>query len=127
VLALSESLYHELTFAGARVGVSVLCPEAVATGIADAERNRPARRRPVDAARSPEAALTDQAIREAIAAGVDPALMAERVERAIREGRFYVLAEDDEWRRACDTRLEDIRLGRNPTFSVPGAARAEET
>jgi NAD(P)-dependent dehydrogenase (short-subunit alcohol dehydrogenase family) len=127
VLALSESLYHELTFAGGRVGVSVLCPEAVATGIADAERNRPARRRPVDAARSPEAALTDQAIREAIAAGVDPALMAERVERAIREGRFYVLAEDDEWRRACDTRLEDIRLGRNPTFSVPGAARAEET
>jgi NAD(P)-dependent dehydrogenase (short-subunit alcohol dehydrogenase family) len=126
VLALSECLHLELTFAGGRVGVSVLCPEAVATGIADAERSRPARRRALDVARSPEAALTDQAIRDAIAAGVDPALMAERVEGAIRERRFYVLS-DDEWRRSCETRHEDIRLARNPTFSVPGAAPGEET
>jgi short-subunit dehydrogenase len=126
VLALSECLHHELTFAGGGGGVSVLCPDAVATGIADAERNRPARGRPVDVARTPEAALTDQAIRDAIAAGVDPALMAERVEAAIREGRFYVLSDDD-WRRACETRHEDIRLSRNPTFSVPGAGQGEET
>ena len=120
VLGLSECLYHELALAGGRVGVSVLCPEAVATNIADAERARPARWRAPDAPRSPVAALTDQALREATAAGTDPAVMAERVERAIRERRFYVLAGGD-WGRACETRLEDVRLGRNPTFAVPGA------
>ena len=41
---------------------------------------------------------------------------------AIREKRFYVLAEDD-WKRACDLRCEDVRLARNPTFVVPGAGR----
>ena len=38
VLALSESLYHELKLREAKVGVSALCPELVSTGIADAER-----------------------------------------------------------------------------------------
>jgi hypothetical protein len=44
--------------------------------------------------------------------------MADRVVRAIRERRFYVLAEDD-WRRAAELRCEDVRLGRNPTFAPP--------
>ncbi len=35
VLALSEVLYHELRGTGARIGVSALCPEAVATNIDD--------------------------------------------------------------------------------------------
>ena len=38
VLALSESLAGEL--AGSNIGVSVLCPAAVATGIVDSDRNR---------------------------------------------------------------------------------------
>jgi len=126
VLALSESLYHELALAGGRVGVSVLCPEAVATGIADAARARPPRWQPRDVPRSAAAEATDQALREATTAGVDPAVMAERVERAIRERRFYILSEDD-WRRCCATRLEDIRLGRNPTFAVPEAALKERS
>ena len=41
VVALSESLYFDLQFVGAPVGVSVLCPEWVRTHIADSERNRP--------------------------------------------------------------------------------------
>ena len=42
VVSLSECLYHELKQAGAPIGVSVLCPAYVQTGIADAERHRPA-------------------------------------------------------------------------------------
>jgi hypothetical protein len=51
--------------------------------------------------------------------GLDPSVMANRVVAAIREDRFYILAED-EWRDACEVRLDDIREARNPTFSPPG-------
>ena len=122
VLALSETLYHELRGRGARIGVSALCPEAVATGIGHSERVRPPHlARKSGEAEGPEFALVEGAIRETIARGLDPQAIAERVVRAIREDRFYVLPEDDPWLGACASRLEDIRLGRNPTLAVPGA------
>src|SRR3954470_11440462 len=42
VVSLSETLYHDLRERNSRVGVSLLCPAYVPTGIADSERNRPA-------------------------------------------------------------------------------------
>jgi NAD(P)-dependent dehydrogenase (short-subunit alcohol dehydrogenase family) len=122
VLALSETLYHELRGRGAPIGVSALCPEAVATGIGHSERVRPPHlSRKSGEAEGPEFALVEGAIRETIARGLDPQRIAERVVRAIREDRFYVLPEQDPWLGACAARLEDIRLGRNPTLAVPGA------
>jgi hypothetical protein len=45
--------------------------------------------------------------------------MAERVVDGIRAGRFYLLSEEGgAWRESCNTRLEDIRLARNPTLSL---------
>jgi NAD(P)-dependent dehydrogenase (short-subunit alcohol dehydrogenase family) len=41
VVTLSEALHHDLRERGSGVGVSVLCPAYVPTGIADSERNRP--------------------------------------------------------------------------------------
>jgi NAD(P)-dependent dehydrogenase (short-subunit alcohol dehydrogenase family) len=41
VVALSESLRAAFTAMGAKIGVSVLCPGIVKTGIVDSERNRP--------------------------------------------------------------------------------------
>jgi NAD(P)-dependent dehydrogenase (short-subunit alcohol dehydrogenase family) len=118
VVALSESLHHELRFRQAPIGVSVLCPEAVATHIDRADRNRPASLLPPSAAASAEREMVDQSIRDAVRQGTPPKAIAERVLSAIRENRFYVLS-DDVWRRACEARLEDIRLGRNPTFVPP--------
>ncbi len=40
VVAITETLYHDLRVARASIGVS-LCPAFVPTGIADAERTRP--------------------------------------------------------------------------------------
>ena len=40
-LALSESLYLELQTKRAEIGVSVICPELVATKIGESQRNRP--------------------------------------------------------------------------------------
>src|SRR5688500_18514267 len=42
VVALSESLHHDLKERSSNVGVSVLCPAYVPTGISSSERNRPA-------------------------------------------------------------------------------------
>ncbi|MFL5311122.1 MAG: SDR family NAD(P)-dependent oxidoreductase [Myxococcales bacterium] len=42
VVTLSETLHHELRLANASIGVSVLCPAYVPTGISRSERNRPA-------------------------------------------------------------------------------------
>jgi NAD(P)-dependent dehydrogenase (short-subunit alcohol dehydrogenase family) len=122
VVALSECLHHELALANTRVGVSVLCPELIATQIHRAERNRPA------SLRGPEPGAVGRTARElvgkAIAAGVEaglpPAVIAERVVAAIRDERFYILAED-RWREACNLRLDDVRAGRNPTFAPPQA------
>jgi NAD(P)-dependent dehydrogenase (short-subunit alcohol dehydrogenase family) len=117
-LSLSETLYHELTSRGAPIGVSVLCPELVDTRIGDAGRNRPeAFARKHDHEDSPESQVVDEALRTFTRAGVAPTVLADRALQAVRDGLFYVLSPEGRgWRKACETRLEDIRLSRNPTF-----------
>jgi NAD(P)-dependent dehydrogenase (short-subunit alcohol dehydrogenase family) len=119
VLSLSESLYHELTSRQAKIGVSALCPEAVATSIDHSERNRPASL-PASVDRTEEQGFVEQALRDQIKIAPPPGVIADRVIAGIRENRFYILSEDG-WRDACNVRLEDIRLARNPTFAVPGS------
>ena len=120
VLALSECLYHELALRGSKVKVSVLCPEMVATHIETSARNRPASLQPPsgELTESRERKLVEQGIAEAIKQGVAPSEIAERVLRAVREERFYILS-DGSWRKACNSRMDDIREGRNPTFAPP--------
>lgn len=118
-LSISETLYHELGQRGASIGVSVLCPELVATRIGHAERNRSERyaRKDEDPAEHPERDLVEAALREFTKAGAPPATLAERTFEAVRDQRFYVFPPAKTgWRHACDTRLEDIRTERNPTF-----------
>jgi len=118
VVGYSEALYHDLTSSGAKIGVSVLCPELVDTRIADARRNRPKDLAGFDFS-SPERDLAEGSLRTlASSKGVDPTVLADRALEAIRDNRFYVLS-DDGWRRSCETRLEDIRLARNPTLAIP--------
>ena len=118
VVGYSEALYHDLTTTGAPIGVSVLCPELINTNIAEARRNRPADLPGFDFT-SPERDIAEGSLRQLAAQqGIDPMIIAKRVLDAIGENRFYILS-DDGWRRSCETRLEDIRLGRNPTLSIP--------
>jgi len=123
VLSLSETLHLEMQARGAPVGVSVLCPELVDTAIGASERSRPAHLQRKDGeGESPERDLVEDAIRQATATGLDPRVLADRAIDAIREKRFYVLpAEGDPWRVACNTRLDDIRLARNPGLVTPGS------
>jgi NAD(P)-dependent dehydrogenase (short-subunit alcohol dehydrogenase family) len=122
VVALSETLRLELAARGGTVGVSVVCPEAVRTGIARADRNRPEDRRIAETDLTPERRAVSAAITHAAESGIDPAVIAERTERAILEDRFWVLAEDPYWRGIFERRLDGMRHGRDPAFDAPGDA-----
>jgi NAD(P)-dependent dehydrogenase (short-subunit alcohol dehydrogenase family) len=118
-MSLTETLYHELRAKQAPIGVSALCPELIRTGIGRSERNRPANLKRPDESASPEQGMVEQAIRDSIQGGIDPARMADRVVEGVREDRFYLLADEGTtWEAACHQRLDDIRLRRNPTFGA---------
>ncbi len=107
VVTLSETLHYELRAAGSQIGVSVLCPGAIHTHIADAERNRPP-----ELARGPNAAA-NAVLRAGLEAGMDPAEVADLVVRGIREGRFYLLTHP-ELKAGVERRMRDILEDRVP-------------
>jgi NAD(P)-dependent dehydrogenase (short-subunit alcohol dehydrogenase family) len=85
VVFLSESLQLDLDAAGARIGVSVLCPGYIPTRILESERNRPATL--ADAAPPPSTPRTTDGVQPQM----DAADVARQVVEAIGEGRFWVL------------------------------------
>ena len=94
VVAMSEGLAAQLKPLG--IGVSVLCPSYVRTGIGESGRNRPQRYGPaptLDPA-SPAAALVAE-IALRVQAGLDPAAVAARVLDAIRNDELYVFTHSD--------------------------------
>jgi NAD(P)-dependent dehydrogenase (short-subunit alcohol dehydrogenase family) len=112
VVTLSESLYHDLRERSSRVGVSVLCPAYVPTGIADSERNRPTGSAP---GQFSEKTKEKQAnMRKAVASG---RLSAEDVARAVvaavKAERFYILTHP-KIKGAIRARMEDILEERAP-------------
>jgi NAD(P)-dependent dehydrogenase (short-subunit alcohol dehydrogenase family) len=89
VVSMSEGLATQLRPFG--IGVSVLCPSFVRTGIAESGRNRPQRYGPaqtVDPA-SPSAAIVAEITRR-VQDGLDPAAVAADVLDAIRNDELYV-------------------------------------
>lgn len=117
-LALSECLFHELAMTAPQIKVSCLCPELVNTGIATSSRNRPAELAEENITDMQKMSMT--AITDATAGSLAPRVLAERVLQAIKDQDFYILPpSDNPWRDTANTRLEDLRLARNPTFAPP--------
>jgi short-subunit dehydrogenase len=114
VVALSETLHHELALQGAALRVSVLCPAWVSTRISDSERNRPAALGELPA-QNPQEAMMRDVVRGLVAAGLAPTRVAELVLEAIREERFYVLTHPD-FMPLVRQRMEGILEQRNPSF-----------
>jgi NAD(P)-dependent dehydrogenase (short-subunit alcohol dehydrogenase family) len=115
VVALSESLYHDLRERNSKVGVSVLCPAYVPTGIVDSERSRP---KELAASPKSEPTLAREAmLRKAVKSGkVSADQVAQAVVAAIKEERFYILTHP-KIKGAIQARMEDILNGcapRNP-------------
>lgn len=115
VVTLSECLYHDLQARGAKIGVSLLCPAYVPTGIADSERNRPAVLHNPPRPRSPEDLEREQMMRHAVESGrIKPEEVAEMVFDAIVRERFYILTHP-RIKGAVEARVQDIIEDRNPT------------
>ena len=115
VVALSESLYHDLRERNSKVGVSVLCPAYVPTGIVDSERNRP---KDLPISTKSEATLAREAmLRKAVTSGkISADQVAQAVLAAIRDERFYILTHP-RIKGAIQARMEDVlneRAPRNP-------------
>ncbi len=117
VVALSESLYHDLAERGSRVGVSVLCPAYVPTAISDSERNRPAELANPRKEKSAEQLAKEAMLRKAVQSGkISAEEVAQAVVAAVKDERFYVLTHA-RIKPAIRARMEDIleeRAPRNP-------------
>lgn len=97
VVAISESLHHELSLTGSPVRVSVLCPGAVSTRIVDADRNWPARLGPrPQPPGDPALQAVGEMVRRHIAEGLPPERVAGMVVAAVREERFWILTHPDQ-------------------------------
>jgi NAD(P)-dependent dehydrogenase (short-subunit alcohol dehydrogenase family) len=114
VVTLAETLHKELEMMGSAVGVSVLCPGWVNTGIGDSARNRPAELQNEPAPGVAPAPGDSSMLNGVLASGLDPGVVAEQVIDAVKANRFYILTHDD-WRPMMETRFEDIREGRHPS------------
>ena len=118
VVALSETLYHDLALVQAKIGVSVLCPAFVPTGIAHSHRNRPA-----ELANSlpptPSMLAAQQASVKAVESGrISAAEIAAITFAAIDAGQFYIVPHV----RILDSvqqRMSDIVSCRNPSSVIP--------
>ncbi len=90
VVALSETLYHDLNLAGSTIGVSVLCPAFVPTGIAQSHRVRPAELLNADALTASQR-IAQSASEKAVASGrITAEEIAQLTFDAVRDSRFYV-------------------------------------
>jgi NAD(P)-dependent dehydrogenase (short-subunit alcohol dehydrogenase family) len=124
VVSLSETLFHELALSDASIGVSVLCPGYVNTNIAKAGRNRPpelqnepsVKMEREKLAATPAAEAVRQANVAALREGMSPLQVADEVLAAVREKKFYILANAGPFRAMAHTRLEDVKQERNPTI-----------
>lgn len=92
LVALSESLDIELKALGARIGISVLCPGMVQTGLTQPGRDHPAS---TASAPSPAAMAFYQGSQKAAQqASVTAQFVAQKVVEGIRANRFYILTHE---------------------------------
>jgi len=122
VVAMSETLYHDLGLVTDQVHAHVLCPFFVPTGINQSARNRPGElAEDVKPTRSQliAQATTSQAVTKG---KVSAAQVAQFVFDACAQNQFYIYSHPKSLA-SVQVRLEDIMLPRNPTD--PFAAKPE--
>ena len=112
VVALSETLYQDLSLVTGQIGASVLCPYFVDTGISQSFRNRPA---DMDGNPTRSQKVQHAMISKAVASGkVSAAEVAQLVFDAVARNQFYIYSHPKAIG-AVQTRLEDVLQARNPS------------
>ncbi|MFD0666951.1 SDR family oxidoreductase [Ramlibacter sp. GCM10027632] len=120
VVALSETLHHDLSLVTDQVRASVLCPYFFPTGIHQSQRNRAdAPAAPPTASQRVGQAMFDSAVQ---GGQVSAAEVAQRAFEAVAQDRFHVFSHPGLLQPVAD-RAEALVAGRNPPD--PFAARPE--
>ncbi len=114
VVTLSETLYSELTAMKARVGISLLCPAWVPTGIDRSDHNRQERFGALVPASDISVPYEDRMAKAVRSDRLTADDMADAVFEAVSENRFYIIPHD-RIKGALKLRMEDILEARNPT------------
>ena len=122
VVAMSETLHHDLSLVTEQVRASVLCPYFVPTGISRSHRNRPQELRSEQ--KPTQSQLIAQAMSDkAVSSGkVSAADVAQATFEAVERRQFYIYSHPQSLG-PVQTRLEDVLQGRNP--SDPFASRPD--
>jgi len=121
VVTLSETLYQDLRLAKANIGVTVLCPAFVSTGIANSERNRPASMQ--SETLTPSQKIAAAASIKAVESGkMTAAEVAAKTFDCIKENQFYCITHP-KILGSVELRMQDILAQRNPSdpFSLKPA------
>jgi len=114
VVALTETLYHDLSLIESNLGVSVLCPYFVPTGISQSESIRPSDAKPAAAATRSQQ-LSQAMLEKAVTAGkVSAAEVAQMTFDAIHARQFYIYSHPQALGNV-ERRLQDILQARNPS------------
>ena len=113
VVALSETLYQDLSLVTDQISASVLCPFFVTTGISQSHRNRPIELRGSKLTKSQLVgqAMTSKAVNSGKVSAAD---VAELVFDAVAKNQFYIYSHPKAIK-SVQTRMEDILQARNPT------------
>ncbi|HSD44149.1 MAG TPA: SDR family NAD(P)-dependent oxidoreductase [Burkholderiales bacterium] len=113
VVALTETLHHDLAAQRAQVKCTVVCPAYFPSRIAESERSRPAALKE-GRAKSADDLAREANMRKAVQSGrLSATDIAERVFEAVRDERFYVITHS-RILPAVEARMRDILEGRNP-------------
>jgi NAD(P)-dependent dehydrogenase (short-subunit alcohol dehydrogenase family) len=122
VVAFSEILYREMEEGNHNISVSVLCPGAVRTNMLESERNRPLALMNKSGegpdVSDPEVQASIRFLRQIHENGMPPQRVADITFNAIREKKFYILPNAEQYKPLIQVRMEDILQERNPT-TVP--------
>ncbi len=95
VVGLSESLWHEAQATGSNVGISVLCPAFVRTGIARSDRNQPEGMGGWVAAGSQVGARFGEFLSAGVDGGIEPSEVADTILAAVKRDKLWILTHAD--------------------------------
>jgi len=120
-VGITESLYHEIQMRGANVGVSALCPGFVKTRIFESQRNMP--NELISYNESADVQAVNNLGAQAVNAGIDVSIVAEAIEKAVRENQFWILTHFKAAIRTTEQRLEWMKGGAPTTINLEGATK----
>ena len=114
---LTEGLHYDLRAADAKLKAALLAPGATATNILHAERNRPkALQVPRNEAEQEAFLARRKARHEQIQrVGMRPEAIGQLVVQAIKDERFYIIADPERTERSVRLRMEGILNGTGPS------------